>query len=151
MAPSKAWEKERKRRLQAVVAKYGSNRQCSGNPERWDARRDAFNRVYHEMATWVPPKDDDELARLASADTGMYVYFIQGKDGGAIKIGHAVSPRTRMALLQVGSPVELCLLGTQNGGQPLEAALHRRFAAHRLHREWFAPAPELLAYIEGLG
>lgn len=28
---------------------------------------------------------------------------------------------------------------------------HRRFAAHRTRGEWFAPAPELLAYIEGLG
>jgi hypothetical protein len=24
---------------------------------------------------------------------------------------------------------------------------HRRFAAHRLHGEWFTPAPELLDYI----
>jgi hypothetical protein len=80
-----------------------------------------------------------------------FVYFLQRESGGAIKIGVAGDIKKRMSALQTAFPDRLRVLGTQSGGRDEETALHRRFAAHRLHGEWFAPAPELLAYIEGLG
>jgi hypothetical protein len=81
---------------------------------------------------------------------GVQVYFIQGEDGGNIKIGYARDVAARVASFQPGSPVRLRVLATQQGGQALESALHRRFAADRLHGEWFAASAALVSYIEAM-
>ncbi len=75
------------------------------------------------------------------------VYFLQALDGGPIKIGVSNNPEGRLASLQTGSPVKLRILGTAAGDQRREARLHRKLAAHRLHGEWFADAPEVMAAI----
>jgi hypothetical protein len=77
-----------------------------------------------------------------------FVYFIQGADGGPIKIGWATRPAVRMAQMQAHSPVDLRLLHTEPGNGREERELHARFAAARKHGEWFWPADELLAFIE---
>lgn len=143
-------ERERRRRMQAINARYGTRRECSGDPERWDARREAVGKMLTETHAWVPPPDAEKLSRLAVLDTGMQVYFIQSEAGGLIKVGVAVDVHARVALLQMGSPVTLCVLATQPGGRALESALHRHFGSYRRHGEWFEPGPELLAYIAGL-
>jgi hypothetical protein len=77
------------------------------------------------------------------------VYFIQGIEGGPIKIGVARDPRDRLVSIQLMSPVRLQILGVIRGaGQPGEHRLHEQFAEHRLHGEWFQPAPELIHYIQ---
>lgn len=79
------------------------------------------------------------------------VYFIQA-DGGPIKIGVAAHPARRLAELQTSSPYELHLLAMMPGQGALgESALHARFEHRRMRGEWFAPAPDLLAYIEANG
>lgn len=77
------------------------------------------------------------------------VYFI-GSESGPIKIGMAVDPPSRLASLQTSHHEKLSILATCKGGQDRERAYHRRFAAHRLHGEWFERTPELLAEIERL-
>ena len=78
------------------------------------------------------------------------VYFIQGA-GGAIKIGFTQQDLSeRLKCLQTGSPVRLVVLGQQNAPKKRERFLHKRFAAHRLHGEWFEPHPDILAEIERL-
>lgn len=80
-----------------------------------------------------------------------YVYFIQAATLGLIKIGSAWLPTDRLNTLQIGSPDVLRLLGVircPGEARGDEKALHRKFAAHRSHGEWFRPAPELMAYIE---
>lgn len=79
-----------------------------------------------------------------------YVYFIQGVDGGPIKIGITIDPEDRLQELQLGSPVMLCLRAVTKGGLRLERQLHTRFAEVRSHGEWFHPIPELLGYISNL-
>lgn len=79
------------------------------------------------------------------------VYFIQGEPGTLIKIGVSYSAESRMRDLQSGSPVALRILATMPGFAKDEGELHRRFAEHRAHGEWFRPAPELLALIDSLG
>lgn len=75
------------------------------------------------------------------------VYVIQGEGGGPIKIGFtARNVHARLEELQKGSPVRLVLLRALPGERALERDLHRRFAAYRLHGEWFHPADEILAY-----
>ena len=77
----------------------------------------------------------------------MHVYFIQGTDGGPIKIGSSVDPKSRFNDIQTCSPVRLSLLATIDGGPWLENALHRHFKIDRLHGEWFQPTPELRGLI----
>jgi hypothetical protein len=75
------------------------------------------------------------------------VYFVQGVDGGPIKIGHARNVADRLRAMQLGSPVQLGTLATMDGGTELETVLHERFAHLRTHGEWFKPVPALLRWI----
>lgn len=76
------------------------------------------------------------------------VYFIQGVDGGRIKIGMAYWPEGRLEKLQSMSPIRLRIIGLMpGGGAALERRLHDRFSATRAYGEWFEPTDELLAYI----
>lgn len=76
-------------------------------------------------------------------------YFIGAADG-PVKIGHAIDPASRLKTLQAGSPVILSILATARGGEAREGAYHSQFAAHRLHGEWFARCPAILAEIARL-
>jgi hypothetical protein len=78
------------------------------------------------------------------------VYFIQAEGLGLIKIGVANCSHSRLRCLAPMSPAPLTLLGavkTDKVGS-LEKELHRQFAEHRSHGEWFKAAPELVRYIE---
>jgi hypothetical protein len=81
------------------------------------------------------------------------VYFVQGVDGGLIKIGESGDVISRLRDLQACSPAVLRLIGVLEitsgsvGRQGTERAWHQKFADHRRHGEWFAPVPEPLAAI----
>jgi hypothetical protein len=88
----------------------------------------------------VKPTKDDRDTRP--------VYFIQAANG-LVKIGVAANPDDRLRALRTMSPISLRLLLTIPGvGAAGEAELHRRFADHRSHGEWFRPAAELTAFIQ---
>lgn len=93
------------------------------------------------------PTNDDH-------DGTSVVYFVQSDtpDGspGPIKVGHTTIGTLRMYQLQVWAPWPLRLVATMLGGRREEALLHQRFSEFRLHGEWFAPAPPLLALIASL-
>lgn len=78
------------------------------------------------------------------------IYFVQAETG-PIKIGSTSYLASRMVTLRGQSPVALTLLATMEGDRTAEFRLHARFAAHRLHGEWFAPHPDILAEIERHG
>ena len=104
---------------------------------------DALDWTQHAPAASFAP-------RIQTKERKGVVYFIRGA-GGAIKIGFTVrSVKERTIEYQAGSPVPLTLLATREGWQTLEAEYHRHFAAHRLHGEWFAPHPDILAEITRL-
>ncbi|MFJ7250164.1 GIY-YIG nuclease family protein [Kitasatospora sp. NPDC098652] len=65
------------------------------------------------------------------------VYVVGSPAARPVKIGRSVDPASRLASLQAGSPVELCLLATFPGGPRLEKHLHGCFARQRIHGEWF--------------
>lgn len=75
------------------------------------------------------------------------IYFVQAGDGGPIKIGRAQNVRQRIKDLQCAHFSNLRLLLTLSEKMAPEWALHRKFAEYRQAGEWFAPGPELLAYI----
>lgn len=78
-----------------------------------------------------------------------HVYFIQGEDGGPIKIGFAaLSAESRMEEIQAMCPYRLCVLASMPGDVSVEKQLHKAFAAHRLHGEWFSPTSEILRFVK---
>jgi hypothetical protein len=89
----------------------------------------------------------NEAAGRAWAEAVSWVYFAQLGDGGPIKIGVAKNPRKRIAGMQTACPQPLRCLATIPGDASRERELHRRFAPHRLRREWFRPAPEILEFV----
>lgn len=80
-----------------------------------------------------------------------FVYFIGARSLARVKIGQTQgSPHERMRALQTGSPERLEVLAMVHGGPSLEAELHERFAASRVHGEWFDRTPELDAFLLGI-
>ena len=77
------------------------------------------------------------------------IYFIKNISNGQIKIGFAVKPNKRLADLQTGSTDKLILIKAIDGGPADEAALHEKFAVHRLNGEWFSPHDEIIEFIRG--
>lgn len=75
------------------------------------------------------------------------LYIIRAKVTGRLKIGVSVAPHARLKTLSIGSePCELVLV-VRAGGGALERELQQRFRHLRVHREWFEPGPDLLAWI----
>jgi len=75
------------------------------------------------------------------------VYFIQSEIGGLVKIGITKDFAYRFASLQNQCPVPLQILGTMTGDLAQESRVMARFAAYRVHGEWFEPVKDLLRYI----
>ena len=73
----------------------------------------------------------------------MSVYFIADQYD-RVKIGHAEDPCARLSAIQCGSPEQLYLMRAVQGGQKVEKWFHKKFAAHRLHGEWFRFDPAML-------
>lgn len=78
------------------------------------------------------------------------LYFIQHETGGLIKIGISANPVVRLRKINADAhDPRYRILATTRGGREREKLLHEKFARHRRHGEWFAPAQELLDYIAG--
>jgi hypothetical protein len=75
------------------------------------------------------------------------VYLVQGGDDGPIKIGSSCVIERRLTELQIGSPLALNLRAVIPGDMGVERGLHRKFALHRLHGEWFTPHQDILDLI----
>lgn len=83
------------------------------------------------------------------------VYFIQVQEpdgmAGPIKIGCSVNPSSRISALFGWCPYPLSIIATAPGCRVAEGFLHKRFAQHRIHGEWFRPEESLVAFARGLG
>lgn len=88
---------------------------------------------------------DADPPREATAPHASVVYFIE--HGDLIKIGRSSNLKNRMQALSIPAT---CLLATTPGGPSLESELHLRFAAGRVHGEWFSKTPDLMTYIADL-
>lgn len=85
-----------------------------------------------------------DIAR-AEREARTPVYFVEG--AGLVKIGFATFPVERFMGMLTSCPIPLSLLASMPGGPRVEAELHRRFAADRMHGEWFRRSPDLDAVI----
>lgn len=75
-----------------------------------------------------------------------FVYFIYAES--RIKIGKTNDVWRRFGILQVGSPIQLQLMGFVPGDMKLERALHKHFAKYRLIGEWFDATPAVVKWVE---
>lgn len=92
-----------------------------------------------------------KIRRLVRGDT--WVYLIKAKGLSQIyKIGQSIDIDKRLASLQASSPVKLTVeCAIFAGNQPdLETLLHRKFADHRLHGEWFELPVPAVTFIKAL-
>lgn len=77
-----------------------------------------------------------------------WVYFIACTETRRCKIGHTNgSVESRLRALQTGSAGLLRIMAKQPGTIDTERTLHGRFAAQRVHGEWFEMSSELFAYL----
>jgi hypothetical protein len=133
--------------------------------QRWIKRMPHFIegrivRVSREVfSTWVAENPAGGPAGVMPLDPWYFagpaasgVYLVQARDeSGPIKIGFSSNIANRVKLLQTNNGYPLRVLRWfAAGGKALEQRLHGRFAAHRLHCEWFAPAPEILLLARGI-
>lgn len=88
-------------------------------------------------ASPVTPNPQPPVQKLAkSART----YLLGIEDSPLVKIGHTtVNPKSRMAALQTGLPMQLSLLWFCEGD--FESDLHVHFDAYRVRGEWFDLTP----------
>jgi hypothetical protein len=95
------------------------------------------------------PFVEGRMSGVHSTLNSYTVYFLQGIDGGPIKIGHTVGDvRERIGQIQYCSPVKLRVIGVISGvGPRYEQDLHFKFKGLRLHGEWFEPSVELLNFV----
>lgn len=77
-----------------------------------------------------------------------FVYFIQGENGGAIKIGYTKNIESRLHTLQTSYPDALKVLCLIPGSTKIETNYHDKFKDIRLNGEWFKPDKEIFDEIE---
>lgn len=106
-----------------------------------------YDKIY---AQWMPqhPVKQPRIPKSGASRPG-YVYFLQAEGTGRVKIGRAESTTVRFDTLRTASPFPLTLLrSVKTADAPgLETSLHRRFAAYRVHGEWFALPIEALTLL----
>ncbi len=84
---------------------------------------------------------------MVAVEIESWIYFV-GYDGRMIKIGTAQLPKKRFFAIKGASPVPVELLGVMPGNQSEERKLHKRWAAHRVHNEWFSATPEIVGFVK---
>lgn len=78
-----------------------------------------------------------------------YIYFIQAKGDGPIKIGSTgADPRKRMVKIQSDCPWPVKLIGTIEGTVSQEKQIHLVLSRFKTQGEWFDPHPIVLAAIK---
>jgi len=76
------------------------------------------------------------------------LYFIQGENGGPVKIGVSENVNQRLAQHQIGSPIKLVIIYTRFGSSKKEETkIHKKYSALHLHGEWF---DESVLKLEGI-
>lgn len=81
-------------------------------------------------------------------DTADRIYFIAAPSVNMVKIGVSCDVVRRLSELINSSPVPLTLIGSRLGNKKAESYIHRLFASHRAHGEWFHLTSEISEFAE---
>jgi len=105
--------------------------------------------------TATPPIDKTrpyrhDMAEHAEAmQERVTIYFIQAGDDGPVKIGWSRNAERRLRDLDRQMPWKLHLRRTIEAPRDYETRLHTHFREHHIRGEWFRPAPEIQAVMDG--
>lgn len=95
-----------------------------------------------------PSKQSVEAApsfvRITPAESAIYFVAVRG----FIKIGWTTNWKSRISSLQVANPEPIEVLLIIGRPQIFEQTMHKQFAAHRAHGEWFRDHDDIRGYIE---
>ena len=94
-------------------------------------------------------EEHNSMRRRLGPEFADYTYFAFDRINKGIKIGRAQWPSERLARFNSTGAYKMVLLAVVRDGD-LELPYHRKFQAHRIVGEWFAPHPDILAEIERL-
>lgn len=75
--------------------------------------------------------------KQSTVEDPQFVYFVQAREGGPVKIGLAVDPLARLGELQCGNPAELEIAEVILGSKDTEESQHHHWREARLRGEWF--------------
>lgn len=82
---------------------------------------------------------------------GECLYFIQSGTGGPVKIGYTKQLATRLKAIHTMNGGSVRFLGALSGSRKDEKRFHEKYAADRLHGEWFRLSREILLFLCGAG
>lgn len=95
-----------------------------------------------------------EILRLGRCDLPQsretYLYFVQTELTGAVKIGVADDPRSRLRELQCGNHETLRIAAAWKTHAGLERFVHKHLRAMRIRGEWFRPNYMLADVLDAL-
>lgn len=114
--------------------------------------------IYVKMKTLnslgMPVPDSKPRLIFQSAppiEYGECLYFLQSGTGGPIKIGYTKQLATRLNALHKMNGGSIRFLGALAADKQEEKRFHERYAADRLHGEWFRLSPDILLFLCGAG
>lgn len=127
-------------RLSVWSEPYASGRFRLLPPEREaEIRREAAERLRLRRSPQQQASPRKLPFRPKHQASGSLTYMIGAEGSNLVKIGWAKAPEDRVSALQIGSPLILTLLWSDEG--PYEGPLHRRFKDYRVRGEWFDLTP----------
>lgn len=120
--------------LRHEICKYSWTK----NDPRWDE--------YKRKKT-VEVKVNEYVQKLKAYD---FVYFMQGENGGSIRIGYSINPANTLKSLEKSYPdkIKILLVIPENNDKSEE--LRAKFEKFRLKGGWFKPDKEIFDEIEKL-
>lgn len=83
-------------------------------------------------------------------NTSDFMYFMQGENGGSIRIGYSIHPVKTLKSLQNGYPDTLKILVVIPEYHYEVMNLEKRFEKYKTKGNWYKPAKEILDVIEEL-
>lgn len=98
---------------------------------------------------WVKTRAEASSRFARQSGRESIVYFAHRAADNCVKIGFTRNwlQREKDFRQTRNGGTTVVLLGTIPGDKTVELAIHKRFAQHRIRGEWFAAAPDLLAFI----
>lgn len=112
---------------------------------------DAVENYIHKITAILDryPSDADTATVIhGGLPVKSYVYFMQERISGCIKIGTTIDPFRRRREIKFRRSRTRDFIGIMPGTRALERELHERFAATRVEGEWFRPSADLFKYIK---
>ncbi|MEU4729618.1 GIY-YIG nuclease family protein [Streptomyces sp. NPDC023588] len=97
---------------------------------------DVFDRAARQKDR-IRDVSDDVYIRATERGLAGRAYAIRDTETQLVKIGMSKDPNRRLRDLATGTPGQLEVIWSHEGGSSLEALLHRHFADRHVRGEWF--------------